>query len=127
MARTLWAPRRGRSPSARNEAALDNASTRLAAHLQSHPEDDLADIAFTLQVGRRAFTHRRVLVTCSDDRAGAFATLSDAERIPPMVAATDRAVVFMFPGQGSQYPGMAGGLYQTEPVVRRAIDAGGGG
>jgi acyl transferase domain-containing protein/SAM-dependent methyltransferase len=109
--------------SARNEAALDNASTRLAAHLQSHPEDDLADIAFTLQVGRRAFTQRRVLVTCSDDRSGVFATLSDPDRIPPIVVAADRAVVFMFPGQGSQYPGMAAGLYKTEPVVRRAIDA----
>ncbi len=109
--------------SARSEAALDSVSTRLAAHLQSHPEDDLADTAFTLQVGRRAFTHRRVLVTCSDDRTGAFTTLSDPSRIPPVVAAADRAVVFMFPGQGSQYPGMAGGLYKTEPVVRRAIDA----
>jgi phthiocerol/phenolphthiocerol synthesis type-I polyketide synthase E len=30
--------------------------------------------------------------------------------------------VFLFPGQGSQYPGMAARLYKSEPVVRHAID-----
>ena len=35
---------------------------------------------------------------------------------------TGARLVFLFPGQGSQYPGMAAGLYKSEPVVRRAID-----
>src|SRR5262249_20297778 len=41
---------------------------------------------------------------------------------PASTAAFERPVVFLFPGQGSQYPEMAAGLYRSEPVVRRAID-----
>jgi acyl transferase domain-containing protein/SAM-dependent methyltransferase/acyl carrier protein len=108
--------------SARSQAALDRATTSLASHLESHPAQDLADVAFTLQVGRRVFRHRRVLVCASDDRAGAIAALGEPARMGASTAAADRPVVFMFPGQGSQYPGMAAGLYRNEPVARRAID-----
>ncbi|MGH8262903.1 MAG: SDR family oxidoreductase, partial [Steroidobacteraceae bacterium] len=108
--------------SARSEAALDSASTRLAAYLEVHPESDLADVAFTLHVGRRGFRHRRILVAASDDRGGVAALLREPQRLAAAVAAAERPVVFMFPGQGAQYPGMAVGLYKTEPVVRKAID-----
>jgi len=108
--------------SARSEAALDDATRRLGAHLAAHPDLDLADVAFTHHVGRRAFRHRRVLVAGSDDRAGVAAALASPERLERTLAAAERPVVFMFPGQGSQYPGMAEGLYRSEPVVRRAID-----
>ena len=108
--------------SARSEAALDLATTHLASHLESHPSLDLADVAFTLQAGRREFRHRRVLVCGSDDRAAAIEALGEPQRLSASIAAAERPVVFMFPGQGSQYPGMAAGLYKTEPVARRAID-----
>ena len=62
--------------SARNRAALDAASKRLAAHLREHPEQSPADVSFTLWEGRRAFEHRRVLAVrdlaeaaASDDAA----------------------------------------------------------
>jgi amino acid adenylation domain-containing protein len=45
--------------SARSEGALERACQRLADHLESHPELDLADVEYTLQVGRRTFEHRR--------------------------------------------------------------------
>jgi acyl transferase domain-containing protein/SAM-dependent methyltransferase len=108
--------------SARTEAALDGATTRLAAHLDAHPELDLADVAFTLHVGRRSFRHRRMLVAPSDDRAGVAALLGEPQRLAASIAVSERPVVFMFPGQGAQYPGMAEGLYKSEPVVRQAID-----
>ncbi|MEN3335732.1 MAG: hypothetical protein V7641_5097 [Blastocatellia bacterium] len=108
--------------SARSEAALDQATSRLAAHLKTHTELDLADIAFTLHVGRRFFPHRRTLVVTSEEPAEAAAILNDPASLPAFVAAAERAVVFMFPGQGSQYVGMAKGLYSSEPVVRIAID-----
>lgn len=107
--------------SARTEAALDNATTRLAAHLENHPELDLADVAFTLHVGRRAFRFRRFVVTEAGDTPGAVAALREPGLVTTEVATT-RPVVFMFPGQGAQYPGMAEGLYRSEPVVRRAVD-----
>ncbi len=108
--------------SARSESALDAATARLGRHLQSHPELDLADVAFTLHVGRRAFRHRRAVVVGGDDRSGLMDSLADPARLPAAAAGAERAVVFMFPGQGSQYPGMGRDLYETEPVVRRAID-----
>ena len=55
------------------------------------------------------------------DHDGAIAGLRESS-LPLIEAATDRGVVFMFPGQGAQYPGMAAGLYESEPVVRAAVD-----
>ncbi len=107
--------------SARSPEALEEVTVRLAAHLESHPELDPADVAFTLHVGRHAFRHRRAVVHDRKDRAG----LARALREPGLSsaeAAADRPVAFMFPGQGAQYPGMAAGLYKGEPVARRAID-----
>ena len=108
--------------SARSAASLDNVCRQLAAHLQAHPEIKLPDTAFTLHVGRRAFRHRRTLVTDAADRSAAIAALRDPETISASVAGSPRPVVFMFPGQGSQYPGMAQAHYRSEPVVRCAID-----
>ncbi len=55
--------------SARNAPALDAAAERLAAHLETHPEQDLGDVAYTLQVGRRAFRHRRIVLAGSREEA----------------------------------------------------------
>jgi acyl transferase domain-containing protein len=49
--------------SARTPAALDAATKNLAMHLRAHPEVSLADAAFTLQRGRKAFVCRRMLVS----------------------------------------------------------------
>jgi acyl transferase domain-containing protein/SAM-dependent methyltransferase len=108
--------------SARSLAGLDQVAERLAAHLEEHPGVDLADVAFTLHVGRRAFRHRRALVVSSSDVTGAIAALRDAAQSTAAIAGPARPIVFMFPGQGSQHPGMAERLYATEPVVRSAID-----
>ncbi len=108
--------------SARSEAALDHATARLAAHLKAHSELHLADVAHTLHVGRRSFRYRRALVAASDDLINTADLLSEPERLSAIPSIPDQPVIFMFPGQGSQYPGMAAGLYKNEPVVRRAID-----
>jgi iturin family lipopeptide synthetase A len=59
--------------SAKNRPCLEKATERLVAHLEMHPEADLADVAYTLQVGRRAFGHRRILF--ARDVADAIAIL----------------------------------------------------
>lgn len=53
---TFWLP-----VSARTEGALNRMVARLADWLESHPDARMADVAFTLQQGRRAFTVRRVV------------------------------------------------------------------
>jgi amino acid adenylation domain-containing protein len=55
--------------SARSEKALAAAAADLAAHLEAHPDLDLAAVAHTLQVGRRAFENRRVVLCRSLDEA----------------------------------------------------------
>ncbi|WP_329585423.1 phosphopantetheine-binding protein [Kitasatospora sp. NBC_01250] len=66
--------------SARTPAALAAMAERLARHLEQHPEQPLADVAWTLQSGRRAFAHRRHVV-CAD-RAEAIAALSATATAP---------------------------------------------
>ena len=109
--------------SARTPAALEAATDRLAAHLRAHPGQSLADAAYTLQVGRRAFAHRRMVVA----RDGAEAAEALERRAPERVAggaAPDAPppVAFLFPGMGSQYAGMGRGLYASEPAYREAVD-----
>jgi phthiocerol/phenolphthiocerol synthesis type-I polyketide synthase E len=108
--------------SARSETALAEASKRLATHLEKHPEADIADAAYTLHLGRRPFRFRRAIPIACHDTARAIAMLRNPEIFPAVQAVADRPVAFMFSGQGSQYPGMAAGLYKSEPLFRRSVD-----
>jgi acyl transferase domain-containing protein len=111
--------------SARTNAALDGNAQRLAAHLRAHPEQPLADVAWTLQQGRRAFDKRRVLVAESHEEAAALLASGDPRRVfTHTVVGEAPEVVFMFPGGGAQYAGMARDLYETEPVFRDWMDKG---
>jgi acyl transferase domain-containing protein/alpha-ketoglutarate-dependent taurine dioxygenase/acyl carrier protein len=109
--------------SARTPAALEEATRNLAAHLRSHPELPIADVAFTLQTGRRALRHRRV-VLCRDAAEAAAALESlDPQRV--WTGREDRRglpAAFLFPGQGAQYAGMGLELYREEPAFRAEID-----
>ncbi|QGZ62846.1 amino acid adenylation domain-containing protein [Paraburkholderia acidisoli] len=107
--------------SARSAAALERAKANLAAHLSTHADAALADVAATLQTGRRAFTHRAVVVAENTEQAQAKLAKGALEAQAPQAAPP---VVFMFPGQGSQYPGMGDALYRTQPVYRQWIDKG---
>jgi len=116
--------------SARTAEALEAASTALARRLGGAPalgqvdQPDLADVAFTLQVGRRRFAHRRVLVCADAAEARAALDPGDPERLLDRHDDGDRRpVAFLFSGQGSQHPRMAAGLYADEPVFRRHLDA----
>ena len=111
--------------SARSKAALDAACLRLAAHLRAHPEQPLADVAYTLKEGRRAFDKRRVLVAGSHAQAAGLLEAGDPRRVFSHDHLGDAPeVVFMFPGGGAQYAGMARDLYATEPVFADWMDQG---
>jgi len=111
--------------SAKSRGALDDGARRLATHLRSHPEQDLADVAFTLKEGRRAFEKRRVLVAHSHDEAASLLEGGDPRRVfSHDYLGENPDVVFMFPGGGAQYAGMARDLYATEPVFADWMDKG---
>ncbi|HEX6899308.1 MAG TPA: SDR family NAD(P)-dependent oxidoreductase [Thermoanaerobaculia bacterium] len=106
--------------SANTAKALDTLRSDLAAHLRRNPELPLADAAFTLQVGRRPGKHRGFLA-CRD-LAGAVEGLEGGRLQAGLQELRGRAVVFLFPGQGAQYPGMGRELYETEPAFRENVD-----
>jgi acyl transferase domain-containing protein/glutamate-1-semialdehyde aminotransferase len=108
--------------SSRTPAGLEEQRRRLAAHLASEPGLELADAAFTLQTGRRAFDYRQAF-TCSvhDDALKALAA-SPAKTKAPRSATAFEGVAFMFPGQGAQYVDMGRSLYDEEPLFRREVD-----
>ncbi|MGC4897458.1 SDR family NAD(P)-dependent oxidoreductase [Micromonospora sp. DT31] len=110
--------------SARTEKAARESCGQLARHLRDHPDLSFADAAFTLQVGREVFDHRRAAVA---DSAGAAAGTLDgtgsAHRLLSRADATHgRGVGFLLAGVGEHHPGMVADLYTHEPVFRAHVD-----
>lgn len=111
--------------SAKSLQSLDDQSLRLADHLLDHADVNLADVAYTLAVGREPFAKRRVLVARDSAETAALFRSGDPNRVFTHDAKTNLdAITFLFPGGGSQYLRMGDGLYQSEPVFRDVIDRG---
>ena len=108
--------------SARSSTGAEAMLSRLRNQLRSNPDLDLADVAYTLQQGRKSFTYTRFLVANSlEDAESTLGGLTGAihsGRRPR----NEREIVFMFPGQGAQHPGMGKDVYESEPVYKAAID-----
>lgn len=109
--------------SARNAAALKANLEHLGRHLSENPEANLADVSYTLQVGRKGFKQRAYVIARDGEDAATVLTQLDPKRIVyGMPRDAEPAVVFMFSGQGSQYVNMTHELYDSEPAFRAALD-----
>jgi acyl transferase domain-containing protein/thioesterase domain-containing protein len=109
--------------SAKTASALEKASQNLGAHLQEHPGLPLQDAAWTLQLGRKAFVHRRTVVAAATEEAVKLLAKPEPSRVfAGQAAASAPGVIFMFSGQGSQYVNMGRELYETEAVFRAQLD-----
>ncbi|MBU3916861.1 type I polyketide synthase, partial [bacterium] len=112
--------------SAKTPTALKKATDNLLRYLEESSSDAnsrISDIAYTLQVGRQEFQHR-CIVTCKS-REDAIQTIKAREPGKFSLSSTtasSRPVVFMFPGQGSQYVNMAKELYLREPIFKKEMD-----
>lgn len=109
--------------SAKSPGALEKATDRLALHLSNHPEINLSDVAFTLQLGRKPFEHRRILTAQSVNEAVTLLTTRERARVfTGLEQHAGNSVAFMFPGQAAQYVNMGLDLYLTEEGFRDDVD-----
>lgn len=112
--------------SARSETALTALAGRYAERLADGDGTPLADLCYSAGTGRSHFRHRLAAVgSTREEIAGQLAAFSNGEIAPGLVqgeADGPDEVVFLFTGQGAQRPGMARGLYDTQPGFRAAVD-----
>ncbi|MFJ9688090.1 amino acid adenylation domain-containing protein [Streptomyces bacillaris] len=103
---------------ARSTDGLREAADRLAAHLDGHPELDEGDVCLTASTSRDDGPHRLAVVAEGD----LAARLATAAAHGGVVARARPRVVFLFPGQGAQFPGRDRALYRTAPLFRDTLD-----
>ncbi|MFF7627971.1 amino acid adenylation domain-containing protein [Streptomyces cyaneofuscatus] len=104
--------------SARSADGLREAADRLTAHLDEHPELDEGDVCMTASTSRDDGPHRLAVVADGDLRARLTASVPGVESIAP----SRPRLVFLFPGQGAQFPGRDRALYRTARVFRDTLD-----
>ena len=111
--------------SARSPEALVTLAQRYDGWLSTHPDADLGDVCLTAGTGRSHFEHRAALVVDSIDGARAALTDLAENRLRPGVLRGEHThrptTAWLFTGQGSQYPGMARELFDTEPVFADTV------
>lgn len=109
--------------SAKTKPALERATANLAEYLLENPDTNLADLAYTLKLGRKGFKYRRMLV-CSDinEAIEGLSSLNPGQVQTSVADENQRPIVFMFSGQGSQYVNMGLELYETETAFRGIVD-----
>ncbi len=114
--------------SARSAPALRNVVARHRRLLAGAAAPSIAELCATADRGRAHFAHRlAVVATTPDELGGTLDAYLDGRSVPGLTAAEVTAVdapkiAFLFTGQGAQYPGMAKGIYDSEPVFRAALD-----
>ncbi|MFD4139640.1 SDR family NAD(P)-dependent oxidoreductase [Streptomyces sp. NPDC058572] len=113
--------------SAKSAAALREQADRLRAHLLAKPDVSLTDAAFSSVTTRARLEHRGAVVASDRDELlaglGALATGEPADHVVEGRAAGSGNAVFVFPGQGAQWAGMAVELLDSSPVFAEHIAA----
>lgn len=114
--------------SARTPAALEQTAVSWRSRLAEEPSwpSSMADLAFTAAVRRTPHPFRLAVVAKDAPELQARLT-SWLEHEPAdlvhsgKISADRRRIVFVFPGQGGQWPGMGRELFDREPVFRETI------
>ncbi|MFE6023658.1 type I polyketide synthase, partial [Streptomyces sp. NPDC056441] len=111
--------------SARTEQALREQARQLQAHLARHPDTSTTDVGYTLAVRRTRFSHRAALMAdATGDYTAALTALAEGREssdVTQAVATRSTRPVFVFPGQGSQWVGMAAGLLESSSVFAERL------
>ncbi|RYF48325.1 MAG: type I polyketide synthase, partial [Cytophagaceae bacterium] len=107
--------------SAKSTESCSAYANRLAVHLQKNSNVKLGDVAFTLHTTRVNFNHRQFVVAATGGEL-VDTLLNSALSPAKTVKETPGEIVFLFPGQGSQYINMGRELYENELVYKQAVD-----
>ena len=109
--------------SGKSQKALDAITYQLAHHLTKIRDQPLADVAYSLALGRKAFEWRRILVCRAvEDVITAVQKSGEPPTLPSLRVSKKSPVIFMFTGQGAQYVNMGRDLYQHEPLFKETVD-----
>jgi len=109
--------------SAKTANSREAFAKRLAGWVEKDPNVNTADIAYTLNTTRQDFNFRRFVIAA--DNKELIGILNSSAVLPTeskQLKDNLSEIVFMFPGQGSQYVNMGIELYRDEPVFRDAVD-----
>ncbi|HEX4375190.1 MAG TPA: amino acid adenylation domain-containing protein, partial [Puia sp.] len=108
--------------SAKTASSRDEYAKKLSGWIKKDPEINLADVAFTLQTSRQNFSNRRFVIAADNnelvEKLNAAVLPTESKQLQENLS----ELVFVFPGQGSQYVNMGIELYKNEPVFRNAVD-----
>lgn len=111
---------------AKSATALHAAAGRLVDFARRAPEQPLADIAHSMNVGRGLFEHRLCVSASSTaqlaDRLQSFVQGRTDPRVHQGIAGQRPRVAFLFTGQGAQYADMARAIWESSPTFRLALD-----
>lgn len=109
--------------SAKTSTSLGGFENVLKTHLEANKTQNLADVAYTLSTTKASFAQRRFVL--ASDNEGASAALLDTDNKTAqssVVKVVPNEVVFLLPGQGSQFLNMGKKLYHGEPIFKEAVD-----
>jgi len=109
--------------SAKTTSSREAFAKKLAGYIQTKPDLNLADVAYTLRTSRQDFNARRFVI--ASDKSELIEKLNAVSISPTESLQLKESldeVVFIFPGQGSQYVNMGIDLYKNESVFKDALD-----
>jgi len=109
--------------SARSPQALERLTGYLNAHLEQHADISMADVAYTCQVGRKAFDHRRAFLCSSRDDAIAILNRPQPNRLFSNYGTISEPDIALLLSSESCLSSKAlSELYNAEPIFRKNVD-----
>ena len=108
--------------SAKTETSRENYAKKLSDWIEKNPDINIADVAYSLQTTRQDFSFRRFVIASDNkdlvEKLNAAILPTESKQLKENLS----DLVFIFPGQGSQYVNMGIDLNKNETVFRDAVD-----